>query len=334
MYEIIIKRMYGLIFSILIFTDIINFVKSIIIAYPVGGTYCVIFLIGLLYEIPFTSDLFKLNCEPRLIYKNRVKSTLIGLITFYLYYNYKQQVLYKDITLLMNFNNQYFDSLLFDNEITKDCELKFEDLLKFYGLQTLCFYNLFYYVDHPHVFSVILYNCLPRVITLNVVYYYYFDIYIDEIKKKFNANDLIKFELIKRNHLKALKLILYLVWDMEYYLDNTFNPIEQKSLRLDIVDMERLMPDYYEIEFYNYKKFEKLSDILPFIFKRKGNEIEFFNLDLNFAFYEKIYNIVNFYRFSDKKFYNNKTFETKFNLYNKVFIELNDSFQYTIKRYI
>jgi len=52
--------MYGLIFSILIFTDVINIVKSFIIAYPVLGSYSIIFFIGILYEIPFIQKRFSL----------------------------------------------------------------------------------------------------------------------------------------------------------------------------------------------------------------------------------------------------------------------------------
>jgi len=151
--------MYGLIFSILIFTDVINIVKSFIIAYPILGPYSIIFIIGLLYEIPFTSNMLKLNCQLRYIYKCRVKGTFIGVITELLFVSYKRLYLDKDITILMNFNNLYFNELLFDMAPLKDVELKFKDLLKYNNLQAICFNSYFYYVEHPHVFSVIVYQC-------------------------------------------------------------------------------------------------------------------------------------------------------------------------------
>jgi len=234
----------------------------------------------------------------------------------------------------MDFNHKYFDALLLDYAITKDCELKFEDILKFNGLQTLCFYDLFYYVDHPHVFSVIIYKYFLNLIMINVIHYYYFDIYIDQIKNKFNVNDLIKMEILKRNHFKALKLIIYLIWDMEYYLDNTFNPIENKSLRLESIQMD-LITDIYKIELYGYKKFEKFNDLLFFILKKKDNEMEFFNINLNYSFYERVFYIHNFYGYPENVFYKNKTFELKYNLYNKVFTGINNNYENdTIVNYI
>jgi len=106
--------MYGLIFSILIFSNILYVLKSFIIAYPLLGPYCIIFVIGILYEIPFISNMLKLNCQLRFIYQYRMKGTFIGVITELLFVNYKRLYLDKDITILMNFNNLYFNELLFD----------------------------------------------------------------------------------------------------------------------------------------------------------------------------------------------------------------------------
>jgi len=328
MLDIIVKRKYGLIFSILIFTDIITFVKSFIIAYPLIGTYSIILLIGILYEIPFTSRMFNLYmfnlmCLPRLIYNYRAQVTLVGIITIALSRSYKNEKFYKDIildkrildkTLLMDFNNKFFDALLFDDAITT--ELKFEDFLKFNQLQTLFFLSSLYYLDNPYVFSYILYKYYLSVAMMDFVNYYYYELYIDELKEEFNANDIIKMEVIKRNHLKVFKLIIYLIWDMEYYLDKNFNPIANKSLRLDYT--KDFVSHLYNIELYGYKKFKNFDYLISLFVKKKDNEIDFFNINLNYKFYEKVFYIKKLYGYSNNFYYSNKTYELKYNLYNKI----------------
>jgi len=53
-------------------------------------------------------------------------------------------------------------------------------------------------------------------------YYYYLELYMAQVKKVFEVNDLIKVDCLKFLYLKSLKLIIYLIWDMEYYLDKKF----------------------------------------------------------------------------------------------------------------
>jgi len=212
----------------------------------------------------------------------------------------------------------------------KDVELKFEDLLKFNQLQTLCFLSSLYYLDNPYVFSYILYDYYLGVAMMDFVNYYYYELYIDELKKEFNANDIIKMEVIKRNHLKVFKLIIYLIWDMEYYLDKNFNPIANKSLRLEYT--RDLVSHLYNIELYGYEKFKNFDYLISLFVKKKDNEIDFFNINLNYKFYEKVFYIKNFYRYKDNFYYSNKTYELKYNLYNKIVND--DTYNINMSHYI
>jgi len=221
----------------------------------------------------------------------------------------------------MNFNYLYFDALLIDRDICKDNELKLDDLLKYERLQALCFYSHFYFLEHPHVFSISFYTHLLSLNNNSLSYYYYFDLYMDQIKNEFNVNDIIKVECLKNLYTKSLRLLIYLIWDMEYYLDNTFNPIDNKSLSVSIYNYTFGNP-IHKIKLIPYKKFKDLNSLnvlLPFILKKKGNEIEFFNINLNYSFYEKVFYILNSNNnFLTHRYYNNKTFEEKVESYKEV----------------
>jgi len=153
---------------------------------------------------------------------------------------------------------------------------------------------------------------------LNWSYYYYIDLYQFKIKNIIDSKNLLKVECLRETYIKALKLIIYLIWDMEYYLDNTFNPIDNKSLSIDLFTYN-LGSTIYNVKFINNKKFSILKDIESFILKKKGNEIEFFNINLNYSFYEKVFYILNFYRSLNNSFYNNKIFELKVASFNRFF---------------
>jgi len=109
---------------------------------------------------------------------------------------------------------------------------------------------------------------------------------------------------------------------MEYYLDNTFNPIENKSLSVEIKHYDYINTIHH-IKFTRYKKLKNennyLKNFLPFFLKLKGKEIDFFNINLNFAFFEKVFYIYNCNnRFFTHYYYNNKIFEEKLVSYNNV----------------
>src|SRR6185295_2076479 len=109
--HLLFKRIYGVLLSILIFSDIINYIIDLIKDHYIIYLYISLVILGLLGEIKRIAQLLVLNKSILDIYAIRSKVTLVGLILKYLYNKFFNIIL-EDKQLLLYYNKTYYYEIL------------------------------------------------------------------------------------------------------------------------------------------------------------------------------------------------------------------------------
>lgn len=274
-YKIIINRMLGLILSVLIFTNILNFIQWFL-----GINIWILIYIYLLI-VSFLSQIYDKHISDSFFFKLflEVPFSLYNLISIRLNNNL--------ISLILDYNNI--------NE--KNYYFNFKNL---YKIEKNTLYNNFEALNNTKLYkdkpSYWLYNNLGYILE------HYFDalysyIYLNlknwdlsDIKKlNFEPLDNKKIKILYNYDFKLIKIILFLIFDLENYLGRNIKDI----LKLDN-HYNGIIINYFEFNLDKKEFFEVIKTKEPFII---FNEEILIKLNY-FLFYKDIYKD----SYKDKKF--------------------------------
>jgi|SRR6185295_2751375 len=109
--HLLFKRIYGVLLSVLIFSDIINYIIDLIKDHYIIYIYISLVIVGVLGEIKRIAELLVLHKSILHIYTIRSKVTIVGIILKYLYTKYFKIIL-DDNQLLIYYNETYYYEIL------------------------------------------------------------------------------------------------------------------------------------------------------------------------------------------------------------------------------
>ena len=219
--NIILNRMLGTIMSVLIFANIIMYIKHTYDLNILMIVYIYCLIISLLCEVIETRENKWLN----IFLLNHISTKSIMLN--------RQEVNLLSIILKKN-NIDKLDLSLQDNQYKLD---KFIVGYTYYIIDSLK-----YFESKPNYWTYFeLRSCVEHIYLMSRIDEYIFLKYYEwnvpniELIKYFNIKDLSKLKKIYEYDYKVFKVLLFLYWDLEYYLDNYDNV--KNSLFVDTSDV-------------------------------------------------------------------------------------------------
>ena len=266
--ELLFKRIEGLIFSVLIFSNLYTFILNLIWGYEFILLYLILIISNLIIEynhgnIKIWKIKFNINIDYNNLLRLRYQVSIINiLILKYLEKNHlKVNKNYKNLI-----NYWYI-------------EKNFESLIDFYKLEIINYWKLIK-LENKNKPSLLLYNWLHKLYNSNLLFSnllenkYYLEKNLDT-----KVRALIKF-MYEWDKLKV-KFIIFLLWDIEEYYGITDIKHYKSDLGMDLADL------------YITNVFNDLSYVKKLQIKKNSNDYTFYDLNSNFQFFYKLHIFLN-----------------------------------------
>ena len=277
--ELLFKRIEGLIFSLLIFSNFYMLISNIIKGYELILLYFILIIINSVIEynngiIIFWKIKIIINCEYNnlLLYRFKVSIINICILKFVENNSIKINAKFKNFIFYWFIENNF-------NSLIDYCKFEVINYWKYMKLE---------FKNQP---SLVLYYCLYKLYDSNLFFNNLLDnkFYLEK-HKDIRIIELIKY-LYQFDELKV-KLLIFLLWDIEAYY-GILNINHYKSY----IDLDLACLDIQNV-------LNKLTTISNIKIKKSNNINTFYDLDFNFVFFNKLYIILN----------NNKAYKIHINL--------------------
>ena len=272
-WNILFNRMFGLILSILIFTNILNFMYNSLHLNILMIIYIYLLLISVSCELIETRS----NKWLKIFLVNHINTWSVIVNRFYV----------NILSIILEKNNINELSLYFDKEIENKVE-KFQVGYMWYIIDSLKnLQNKFNYKFYLGLRSIIRIY-FSRIDTYIFFKYYNWNVPCIHLIELNDINDLLILKEIYEYDYKVFKILLFLYWDLEYYMEN--KDYVKDSLIINSDDLEflkirfnnDLKSDIQIIEKIKYKHFSKFW----------LNVENLYELLLNYNLFDKLDNIL------------------------------------------